>query len=140
MSSSNEDFVSWGTKAGMPEAVLRDLTEFAATTDEMRAAIDEMLPGPPIYPINDIQGMHEGDFMGIAPSKAGFLVIGTCPNGDPIAVDIGEEPGTVWYLSHEQMHGRDLRSVAVKVANSIPSFIHGLTEDESFPFDYWEAS
>ena len=140
---SDEKFVSWGVSSGMPVAVLRDLAKFAATRKEMRRSIDEMLPPPPIYPVSDIQEMHEDDPMGIEPGRAGFLIVGTCPNGDPIAVDIRDEPGTVWYLSHEQMFGKDaegLRSVAVKVASGIPAFWQRRAEDKSFPLNYWDAS
>lgn len=140
MDDSDQDFISWGSKAGIPQFILESLIEFAATPEQMQKTVDEIRPPPPIYPIDEIRAMNEGDPMGISPEKAGFLIIGTCGNGDPIAVDIGEQPGSVWYLSHEQMHENDLRSVAVKVATDIPSFDQAFAKDESFPLDYWEAS
>ena len=140
MNTSDKDFVSWGTKAGIPADVLQSLIKFACTPEELQTSIDKMLPAPPIFPIGEIRMLHEKDLMGIKPGKASFLVIGNCPNGDPIAADIGQEPGSVWYISHEQMFGTDLRSVAVKVANSIPAFYQALAEDESFPLGYWDAA
>jgi hypothetical protein len=138
-SSSSSDFLLWGSKAGIATFVLQDLIEFAATPQQFRYAINEMLPPPPIYPVDEIRAMHDKDPMGISPKKADFLVIGTCPNGDPIAVDISQEPGSVWYLSHEQIFDKAPRSVAVKVAANIPSFHQALSAEKSFPRDYWDA-
>lgn len=138
--SSVNEFLSWGSKAGIPVTILQDLIVFAAKPEILRRTIDEMLPPPPIFPVNEIRAMQEKDPMGINPGKSRFLIIGSCPNGDPIAVDIGQDAGSVWYLSHEQMFDREIRSAAVKVAASIVEFCRRLAENDSFPLDFWDAS
>ena len=84
--------------------------------------------------VQDLQGHGTHVATTIAARENGFVLIGGCPNGDPIAIDVADEPGTVWYICHETMHGRPVREVSVRVADGVA----GLFESEC-PFDYFEA-
>lgn len=140
MEKTQKDFLDWGLKIGIDKNIINSIIEFTATPEEIKEIIEKMLLPPPIYPLEDIQSMQEEDEMGISPMESGFLILGTCANGDPIAVDVKKDLGTVWYISHGEMYEGDLKSVSIQVAEDIPTFIQKLNENESFPMDYWEAS
>lgn len=72
--------------------------------------------------------------------KGGFLILGTCPNGDPVVIDIAGTTGSVGYLCAETMwSSKDLRTAFVQVAPSLAAFIRGLSQD-NLPADYFEAT
>jgi hypothetical protein len=72
------------------------------------------------------------------PIDEGFLIIGSCPNGDPVAVDFRDPQLPVFYISHEQMHGNPLAKVIRKVSNSIDEYDEALSDENSgIPLDYW---
>ncbi len=136
---TEEDFTVWARQHGLASELIQQLITYAATPERMQAAIDAMEPGPPIYTLKGIRKSHEEDDIGISPAKSGFLVVGGCPNGDPIAVDIADDPGSVWYLDHETLYDTPLRSIAVRVAGSLHELIDGICDDDDFPIDYYDA-
>ena len=74
------------------------------------------------------------------PLDEGFLIIGSCPNGDPVAVSLGDPQLPVFYISHEQMHSNRLSKVIRKVSASIDEYDEALSdEDSGIPLDYWDA-
>ena len=73
--------------------------------------------------------------------KSGLLALGTCLNGDPIALDLRKQVGAVGYISHEEVWGDDearIRKHFVLVASSLAEFARGVC-DRSLPIDYYEA-
>lgn len=69
-----------------------------------------------------------------------FLVIGSCPNGDPVAVSFRNPQLPVFYISHEEMHSKPLSEVIRKVSNSIEDYDEALSDENSkIPLDYWDA-
>src|SRR5262245_29167731 len=73
------------------------------------------------------------------PLEQGFLIIGTCPNGDPVMVALREPDLPVFYLSHEQLHERPLQEVMRNVSDSLAAFDRDLSdEDSGLPLDYWD--
>ena len=72
--------------------------------------------------------------------NSGLLVVGFCPNGDPVVMDVKVNKGFIYYLSHEEMSD-DLytfEDISIKVANSPQDYINKKQQD-SFPWDYWQA-
>lgn len=71
--------------------------------------------------------------------KRNLLIVGTCPNGDPVVIDVAITKGDIGYLCAETMWQEDdVRSAFVPVAPSFASFLEGLSTDK-LPLDYFEA-
>jgi hypothetical protein len=74
------------------------------------------------------------------PGSRRWVLIGSCPNGDAIALDTVREPGAVYFINHESVQSNisdDERTI--KVADSLQDFLHACLDDPDFPFDYYEA-
>lgn len=122
----------------MPEDTTEALLRYAATPEEMQEAFDAMDPAPPVYTLAHIVEMTDTDPYGISARENGFVLVGGCPNGDPIAIDVADEAGAVWYICHETMHGQPVREVSVRVAAGLAELFEAMAEG-NFPFDYFEA-
>ena len=133
------EFTQWATAKGLDSKTIQLVIACAATPEEMKEAFDKMGPSPPIFPLGDIQSLQEEDSLGVSPEKSGFMIVGFCPNGDPIAIDIGAEMGSVWYMDHETMATDLLRSAAIRVTDNLSQFMNRLVHEDDFPFDYYEA-
>jgi len=73
--------------------------------------------------------------------KVGLLTVGSCANGDPIAVDVAAgAPWPVYYISHEH-EGLydDGEPTRVRVSESFEQFLSESDADENYPWDYFEA-
>jgi len=69
---------------------------------------------------------------------AGFLVLGSCMNGDMVALDLRLVPGSVWFLSHDELwgdDGADPRQFAVQVAQDLCDLVVRAWDIDSFPLD-----
>jgi hypothetical protein len=73
--------------------------------------------------------------------KFGLLTVGSCANGDPIAIDVSAgPPWPIYYVSHEHeglYDGSELPRT--KVADSFEKFLVECDADENYPWDYFEA-
>jgi hypothetical protein len=68
----------------------------------------------------------------------GFLVIGSCPNGDPVLVGFRDSELPVYYLSHEELHCKPLPQIMRKISDSIAAYDKALSDEKSgIPLDYW---
>lgn len=132
----HKKFRSWASKAQIPEAFVETIIHYAPTNAEFERAAEEMRPQ--LYPLQGILAVQSRDEIDIDALADGFLVIGSCPNGDPILIDLRSKSGSIWYLSHEEMFHVPLRSVCIRVANDLKRFVTGCRKD-MFPIDYWEA-
>ncbi len=133
------EFTKWATAKGLDSKTIQLVIACAATPEEMKEAIDNDEPCSPIYPLGDIQNLQDENGLGVSPEKSGFLIVGSCPNGDPIALDIGADMGSVWYMDHETMAADLLRSAAIRVADNLSQLMNRLVQVDDFPFDYYEA-
>jgi len=131
-------FATWASSRGVPDGTTEQLLRYAASPEEMREAFEAVLPAPPVYTLDDIVGMTDKDPYGISPLANGFIVVGGGPSGDPIAIDVADEPGSVWYICHEMMHDRPVRQVSIRVAKDLTEMLAGIAGGE-FPYDYFEA-
>jgi len=132
------EFTAWASRRGLPNRAIEQLIRLAASPEEMKAAIDAIKPAPPIYTLSDIVEMTDKDSYGVSPVAHGFVIVGGCPNGDLIAIDVAKEPGSVWYISHEMMSRGRTRDTAIRVAEDATAMMEGLA-DGTFPFDYCDA-
>ena len=137
--SMEGDFTQWATAKGLDSKTIQLVIACAASPEAMKEAFDKMWPSPPIFPLGDIQKLQEEDSLGVSPEKSGFLIVGFCPSGDPIAIDIGAEMGSVWYMDHETMAADNLRSEAIRVADNLSHFMKRFVHEDDFPFDYYDA-
>lgn len=74
--------------------------------------------------------------------RAGFLVIGSCGNGDMVAVELLQCPGSVWFMSHGELWGDDSadpRQFSVQVATDLADFVVRAWDIEAFPLDCYDA-
>lgn len=135
---SEKQFIAWATAKGLPNPHAEELVRFAATPEEMNEAAEAMELGPPIYTPGSIVSMADEDPFGLNLAAHGLLIVGGCGNGDPIALDISNAIGSVWYLDHETMHGRPLRDAAVRVADNLADFFERMARGK-MAWDYSTA-
>jgi hypothetical protein len=131
-------FAAWASSRGVPDGTTEQLLRYAASAKEMREAFEAVLPAPPVYTLDDMVEMTDKDPYGISPRANGFVVVGGCPNGDPIAIDVADEPGSVWYICHETMSDQPVRQASIRVAKDLTEMLEGFAGGE-FPYDYFEA-
>jgi hypothetical protein len=135
---TSRKFVSWASSRSVPDSTTEELLRYAASPEEMKEASDAMEPAPPVYTLDDIVEMTDKDPFGINPRRNGFIIVGGCPNGDPIAIDVAKEPGSVWFICHETMSAGPVREASIRVAKDLTEMLEGMASGE-VPCDYFEA-
>jgi len=92
-----------------------------------------------IYNFNDIYVLNtDTDYPIHAAAVAeGFLIIGGCGNGDPIALNRCEDDHAVYYIGHEELDDETKVKKAV-VAKNLEAY-KKMEKEESFPYDYYDA-
>jgi hypothetical protein len=89
------------------------------------------------YSEKDIMSVNSEEGVPIA-LKAGLLIVGSGPNGDPVAIDVRDQTGSVGFISAGKMwSAEDIRKVFLRVS-SIGKFAEGLSKD-TMASDYFEA-
>lgn len=74
--------------------------------------------------------------------QAGLLIIGSCGNGDPVALDTRVNPGAIGFLCHEVLWpdpSLPPRDWLVVVADSLSEYVCRASDIDAFPVDYWDA-
>jgi hypothetical protein len=134
-----EQFLEWAMSVGMSRRaamkLLKHLPDDSVLNPELPCWISS-----PSYCMDANDPARGG--MGIEKQliQEGFLVIGCCPNGDPVIVGFREPQVPVYYLSHEELHGKPLAQVMRKVSDSIAAYDKALsTKHSGIPLDYWGA-
>lgn len=146
MPISREDFVSWALSIGASQRTV-DLILRYEPTKENYPDYDDWLNAVcgPMKNLDYIRSTTLGDIPDVYPLKAGFMFVGSCGNGDPIAIDLTDDVDSVWYLDLPNMYRGKLRSVAIRVADDLEVLMkkyEALWEGESlegFPLDYHRA-
>jgi hypothetical protein len=136
---TNAAFIRWATDAGIDADTIGAIIDCASTPEQAEAAFAARVPGPPIFPLQQIVDLHDSDGYDMNPKSHGFVLIGYCPNGDSIAVDTDRDPGSIWYIGHETLHSVPLRDNAVRVGDDLRSVHRSIQRDPDFPFDYYTA-
>lgn len=129
---TEKEFTSWATNLGVSKDLINQLVKFAQPPDNV---LDEP------EPVSSLQGIREftENIPGVTPLEHGFLFIGSCLNGDPVALDVADNIGSIWYVCHETMYGTPLREAAIRVADDVAGLLDGLSNEEGFPWDYYDA-
>ena len=132
-----ERFLEWSASVGMGHSdavrLLEHLPEDSALEPELPCWISS-----PSYCMAANDPAHGG--MGIETQliQEGFLIIGSCPNGDPVVVSFRDSSLPVFYLSHEELHRKPLAEVMRRISDSITAYDTALsTENSGIPLDYW---
>jgi hypothetical protein len=134
--NTNEQFTAWASQQGIPTGVIETLVGSAPKKENL----DPEVPYHFSH-LEDIMGMNGEDGIPVPAIPNGFLMIGCCCNGDPVAVDFQKDVGSIYYLSHEEMFGnKNLRGVSVRVAKDVHELLRRLGDDPDFPLDYWAAA
>ncbi len=135
-SAGTPEFIAWLRVHRVPEAVVE---HFKAYSVADKTAVEVGFAS--FWPERLIRTFHDDtpEYFG-----AGWLIVGTMPNGDFVVLDIGGGTGAVSYVSHEEIWDRpnhvraDLHHITIRICDSIGQFIEGLLEDR-YPYDYFEA-
>ena len=132
MATTSAEFVEWAAGIGIKRATAEALALRAPRN--VQAMIEAQFVNGAryyFYTLDDIRHEHKTNKF---KSRAnGLLLFAFCGNGDPIAIDLrGEE--SIWYISHDDMHKRPLRSVAIRVADDLQDMLR-----REMPRCYFEA-
>jgi hypothetical protein len=131
---TDSDFLDWATAKGMDADAVAVILKCAAMPLKSKTVRTDC-----IYPPEDICDLYDTNGFGVSPQDAGFIFVGYCANGDPIAMDVAADPGSVWYVDHEVMHSKPLREVAVRVADNLRNAYASIVTDRDFAVDYYSA-
>jgi uncharacterized membrane protein len=110
-------FLEWITRRGIPRAASRFIGHMWVKCDDAAVGAINLLPESEIMSQVD----DEPRWL-----TAGFLVIGSCGNGDMVAIDVRGVPGSVWFMSHEELWGdasADPRRFSVHVAQDLADLV-----------------
>ena len=130
LSMNETEFRDWSNEHSVPNKIVAALIKSAGLATEDSRVGRAMLDYGGIAEITDDVIIES------CPFDAGFVVFGDCPNGDPIAIDVQNNVGTIPYLSHEEPDGCDFPSF--RVAESLENFLQQYA-NEQMPIDYHEA-
>lgn len=116
---------------GVSEKAIEYLSGYVLKKSAWISAID-------FYSQDGLLGANADGFVPIA-IRDGLLIVGGCPNGDPVAVDVREQLGAAGYIGHESMwDAGNLREMFIVLAPGLGALAAGL-EEGSMPLDYYEA-
>ncbi len=136
---------TYGGKPGKPSSVFLDWLRSHGLSEQAVAVVSRYVLGKAggvralnFYSEKEILGANDKDFVPIA-IRDGLLIVGGCPNGDPVAIDVREHLGAAGYICHETMwHVASVREVFFPFAASLDELAAILTDDDP-PYDYYHA-
>lgn len=116
---------------GVSDSAIEHLRGYVLSGSDGVNAVD-------IYAEDGWLGANATDYVPIA-LRDGLLIVGGCPNGDLVVVDVREQLGAAGYVAHDSMWGRpSVRDVFLAVSPGLGAFVAGLDAD-TLPLDYYEA-
>ena len=122
------EFLAWANNTTLDSDLAQQIANHAPEKEEYVN----------LYSLQGISKMYESNAYNLPPpSKLGFLLIGSCMNGDQIVANVSNDVGSVFYLSCGSMH-KEPRKFA-KVADSLDEFMQ-LADEDREPSDYYDAS
>ena len=114
------------------ESAIEYLTEYILDTASGVSAID-------FYSQDGWLGANAEDFVPVA-LRDGLLIVGGCPNGDPVAVDVREQLGAAGYIGHESMwQAGNVREVFAVLAPGLGALAAKL-DAGGMPLNHYEAT
>ncbi len=131
---TEDEFKTWSSANGIPDTAVSTILQVAKIPLKKKTVRTDCIFAP-----KDIIELYETDGYRVNPQLSGFVFIGCTPNGDPIAIDVADDCGSVWFVDHENMHANDLRRCAVRIADDVVSAYHSISTDRTFPIDFYSA-
>ncbi len=133
-----EQFRQWTQSIGLSSETTEKLLEHMLNEEDMDPEFGSWIESPTrVMSANDPKnafGLEQ------EPIALGFLIIGSCPNGDPVIVNTRDPKLPVFYLSHETLFDQPLHETMAKVSDSITEFDEALlSETSNIPLDYWQV-
>jgi hypothetical protein len=133
-------FVKWSESFGISRGTATKLVKHMPAD----GALDPTLPNwicSPTYAMAANDPTQGGLGIEAQLHDEGFLVVGSCPNGDPVLVRFRDAKLPVYYLSHEQLVDKPLSQIMRKVSDSIAAYDKQLSNKKSeVARDYWDRS
>lgn len=123
------EFLAWLAGHDVPKSALRFLSQAWVEGDEAFVGAITLMSESAIVLHADAEPRS---------FAAGFLVLGSCMNGDMVALDARSRPGSVWLLSHDELWGDDSadpRQFAVQVAKDLCDLVVCAWDIDNFPLD-----
>jgi hypothetical protein len=126
---AGKTFEKWLRAGGAPAALVAELADCCPLRPVYAGPV-ELYSARGVMFVNGPGGIPE-----LLP--AGLLVVGSCPTGDPVAVDLRELPGRAGYVNHTVLHQKrkDVRAGFAPLAESLGE-LAGLLADGNGPADY----
>src|SRR5262249_13042418 len=122
------NFVSWLRENKVPDSLASKLAKTTLRKNVYVGAVS-------FYSEKDIISVNSEGGIPIA-LKGRLLIVGSGPNGDPLAIDVQDQAATVGFISAGEMwSAKDIRKVFLPVA-SVGKFAEGLSKD-TMPSDYF---
>lgn len=129
--SPNRKLLPFLRDKGVSETAIEHLAAYVLKKSANVDAID-------FYSQDGWLGANAEDFVPIAV-RDGLLIVGGCPNGDPVAVDVRDQIGEAGYIDHESMwQATSVREVFKVLAPGLGALAAGLAAG-TMPLDYYEA-
>ena len=132
-----DKFLEWSKSFGIEHPMAMELLNYMPDDSE----IDSGLPCWISSPSYAMAANDSTSGLGIEEQlrRDGFLVVGSCPNGDPVVVGFRDVKLPVYYLSHEEIHSKPISDITRKVSDSIAAYEKALSEEDArIPLDYWD--
>jgi hypothetical protein len=127
LSVNAEQFLKWAESSKLRSEVAEQLARHAPETEEYNN----------LYSLGGISQCFSKPPYSIRPtSDTGFMVIGSCSGGDQIVLNISDDYGAVYYLSHETIHSPPYK--LAKVTSTLDEFMQ-LANAYEDPIDYYAA-
>jgi hypothetical protein len=126
---TSREFLAWIARHAVPPAALRFLGHTWVKDDQAFVGAITLMSESAILRQADAEPRW---------LAAGFLVFGSCMNGDMVALDTRASPGSVWFLSHDELWGddnADPRRFAVQVAPDLGDLVVRAWDIDNFPLD-----
>lgn len=124
-------FVQWARRHGVPESAIARFASAWVRDDD--AAVGAVM-------LMTEERIMDTDAQEPWWLTAGFLAIGSCFNGDPVVLDLSQDPPPVCFVSHEEMGDPpEPRRFAATAASDLDDLLRRAQDIDSFPVDYNEV-
>ena len=98
MPMSRDEFVAWANECGVSKKTVDVILRYHASEENYPDEYERtMMMIGPVKDFDTIYNQTLFNLTKVSPLEAGFLIVGSCGNGDPVAVDIRNDVDSVWY-------------------------------------------
>ena len=129
-------FEAWAKSVGVPSSAVSLLSALLPKETDF--------PGVPnwVHPLGELRERNFPCDVPILDSdgtQRGYLIVGLCPNGDPVLVGVKEPDLPVYYGEYGRLYSGRLTDGIRQVSVSLRSFIRDMNSTTaSMPRDFWD--